>query len=355
MADNSAITVTGTSSDGSALSYITAQISRYQNLYSTGAISEAEYQNAMSQITQTYLDYLNNSGSGDGSGSSSTTDLSSYANVINNLNNPNRSLAGILGELGSTTNPSSLSYTQPNYVDASEPTLMNAAEYLKALGLEDYADAIDKDALLAAYNEAAKTGYDATQQELLAANNELGRNISNNQNSLMDTIRGQYAQGIQSGVNKGMQNANLLSSILGTSQANAANATEQLQSRIAAANDYGQQLAQNQVNALNTANTNMETLMGNIRQIYNDQIQDRTASLEYNASNWESLANLLAQKYASDTNYAQTQSSNATSVYNNNQNALATLLANVNSAKAQDNYSNAFANAYGQSTNMIYS
>jgi hypothetical protein len=161
----------------------------------------------------------------------------------------------------------------------------------------------------------------------------------------MDTIRSQYAQGIQNGINQGMAAANQLSAILANSKENAKTAQANAEARVNAANEYYADLVKNGATALDKSNAAMETLMGNIRQLFNDEIQQRTSELEYNASLEESLANYLAGKYTADTNYAMNQNTQAAGIYNNNQTSLAGLINAAIGAEAQDNYSDAYQQA----------
>ena len=251
-----------------------------------------------------------------------------------------KALAQFIAELGGTTNPTQDNYTPAEKIEVTDPTLRTAQQYLEQLGLTDYQ--YNYDDILSALNAASAAGQEAQQNELTNTQAQYNRSLASNQATAADTIRNQYAAAIQSGMSKGMQNANLLSTLLGTSQSAAEGAQELAAERVQAAKDYAAELAGNANTALNTSNSAMETLMGNIRQLYNDEIQEKTADLEYNASLEETLANYLASKYTADTNYANNIITNGTNAYNTNNTALSSIASAAGSAAAQDNYSAAY-------------
>lgn len=236
-------------------------------------------------------------------------------------------------------NPTS-TYQDQARVSVADPTLMNAQQYLNALGLTDYQ--YDADTIQQRLDNVTNAARAIEQAELQSAQNKYGRDMAAQQATAMDTLRQQYAQGIQNGINKGMQQANLLSSILGTSQAASEGAQELADQRVQAALGYYKDLQQNAVNAQNTATQNQQQLMTNIRQLYNDQIQNRTASLEYNASLQESLANYLASKYSADASVYGNAMNSAANIQSNAMNSQANAGVAYQNAIAQNNYSDAY-------------
>ena len=252
-----------------------------------------------------------------------------------------KTLAEILAEIGGTTNVAQDTYTPAEKIAVTQPQLMTIAEYLDTLGATG-AVKYDYDEILNLLNAASAAGQEAQQNELAQTAALYNRQIAEQQNSAVDTIRNLSAQAIQSGISKGMQNANILSSILGTSQSAAEGAQELAAERVQAAKDYAAELAGNATSALTQSNNEVNTLLSNIRQLYNDDIQQKTADLEYNASIEESIANYLANKYSSDTNYAAQQNSTAGSIYSNLQSAIAAIAQQAAASEAQDNYSAAY-------------
>lgn len=266
-----------------------------------------------------------------------------FSQSVGNLNKPYATIAEILAQLGGVNNPVTDSYSPAPKIDVVDPTIRNITDYLTQVGAEGYQ--YNYDDILNVLNQATETAQVSEQEKLRQADAAYKQAVAENQQSAMDTIRSQYAQGIQNGINQGMAAANQLSTILANSKENAKTAQTNAEARVNAANDYYADLAKNGATALDKSNAAMETLMGNIRQLFNDEIQQRTSELQYNASLEESLANYLAGKYTADTNYAMNQNTQAAGIYNNNQTSLAGLINAAIGAEAQDNYSDAYQQA----------
>ena len=274
--------------------------------------------------------------------------MASYEQYIQkglaNLNEGyNWTLQQIINSLGGLTNPTKDEYVAGVEREVTDPRLRSIAEYLSELGAEGYQYKYED--ILNTLNNATNTAYAAQMNGLSDATASYNRDMAAQQNTVADTIRNQYAQAIQTGVSRGMQSANLLSSILGSSQAAAQGAQQLAQDKYQASMDLKSQLIQDAVDALNKSNTAYETLMSNIRQLYNDEIQEKTADLEYNASILESNANYYANKYTTDSNYAQGIIGNASGIYNNNQSVLGALIGNAAQSAAQDDYTAAYLEA----------
>lgn len=267
-----------------------------------------------------------------------------FSQSVGNLNNPYATIAQIISQLGGLESPvQDPSYTAPDRIDVIDPKIRTIAQYLSEVGAEDYQ--YNYEDILNLLNASTEAAQIAQQEKLSQTDAAYKQAVAENQDSALDTIRQQYAQGIQNGINKGMAAANQLSAILATSKENAKTAQENAEARVNAANDYYADLAKNGATALDKSNAAMETLMGNIRQLYNDEIQQRTSELEYNASIEETIANYLVNKYAADLGYANNVNTQAASIYNNNQTSLASLINAAIGAEAQDNYSGAYRDA----------
>ena len=263
---------------------------------------------------------------------------------ISNLNKGyDWDLQQIISALGGLVNPTQGGYTPGTEREVTDPQLRTIEEYLKQVGAEGYQYRYGD--ILRGLADATSASYDARYSALNDATSNYYRDMATQQDSVADAIRSQYAQAIQTGVSRGMQSANLLSSILGSSQAAAQGAQQLAQDRYQTGMDLQVQMAKDAVEALNKSNAAYETLMGNIRQLYNDEIQEKTADLEYNASIQETNANYFANKYNADTNYAQGVLTNASGIFNNNQSALSALIAAAANAAAQDGYSNSYLQA----------
>lgn len=260
--------------------------------------------------------------------------------IQNMSNNPNATIQQIIQMLGGYSNPAKDSYTPAEQREVTDPNLMTIAEYLKTLGAEGYT--YEYDDFLSKLNAATNAGYDAQFNALDDAQSNYYRSLGAAQATAADTIRNQYGQAIQQGISKGMQSANMLSTLLGTSQAAAAEATQLAQDRYQTGQDLRAQLLKDAADAQTQSTNAYNTLLGNIRQLYNDDIQQKTADLEYNASVIDSNAQYAANKYTADTNYASGINTNASGIFNNNQSVLSAIMAAAAQAAAQDNYSDAY-------------
>lgn len=268
--------------------------------------------------------------------------MASYTQYIQqgtaNLNEGyNYNLQQLIASLGGLTNPTQDTWTPLDFRDVTDPRLRTITEYLGELGAEGYQYKYED--ILKGLNDATNAAYASRANELEDATAQFNRDMAAQQESVADTIRNQNAQAIQSGVSRGMQSANLLSSILGTTQAAAQQAQQLAQDRYQTGIDKQAQLIKDAADALTKSNAAYETLMGNIRQLFNDEIQEKTADLEYNASIADTNAQYAANRYTADTNYAQNVIGNASGIYNNNQSVLSNLISAAAGAAAQDNYS----------------
>lgn len=269
-------------------------------------------------------------------------DTASYiAQMLAGTGLQNKEISDLIAELGGVNNPNSFAYNPAELMDVNIPTLMSIAEYLQKTGAEGYQ--YNYDDILNAMNQATALQRDLTNDAVVNAQNQYYRGLANNQLTAADTIQNQAAQAIQAGITKGMQNANLLSTILGTQQQGVEGAQALADQQYQAGLEYAKNMGNNVNLARTEANTALETLLGNIRQLYNDDIQRETAELEYNASTNETNANAAAQKYAADTNYSSGVLTNATNLKNQLAAALAQIAAQAANSAAQDNYSNAYA------------
>lgn len=269
-------------------------------------------------------------------------DTASYlAQMLSGTGLTDKSLQEIIAQLGGTNNPSNFAYTPMEAMPVNIPQLLDIATYLQNTGATGYQ--YDYNDILNALNQATELQWQATQNAQRDAENAYLRGLENNQQTAADTIKNQYAQAIQAGITKGLQNANLLSTILGTSQNGVQGLKELADQRYQAGLDYAASLGNNINLARTEANTALETLLGNIRQLYNDDIQRETAELEFNASVGETNANAAAQRYTADSNYAASVLNAAANQRNQLVAALAQLAAQAANSAAQDNYSNAYA------------
>lgn len=246
------------------------------------------------------------------------------------LNNPTQSLAEILAELQRSMPTIEDAYTQPEYTSVVDPTVYSAKELSDILGVDF---TYDRGEIEKIYQDATKASY------LAEANSGAERSYYNNlaaaQNTALDTIRQQYGQAVASGANKGMQAANMLSTVLGTTQVANDEATALAEGKQKLANSYAAQLKKDAADALSYSNDVANSIGSLSHSLYNDQIQQLAAQLSYNQGINTDAAGYAANKYTAQSNLAGTIASAGAGVYNNNQSAIAQLQAAIEAANAQ--------------------
>lgn len=246
------------------------------------------------------------------------------------LTNPNQSLSSILNTLQGFANVPD-TYVRPEYTDVVDPTIRSASELNNLLGTDF---TYDRDEIYGIYKDATKAAYDAELSQQRQAERGFYSNMAAAQDTAIDTIRGQYGSAIASGASKGMQAANTLSAILGTSQAAANQATQLAQDRQQLGSQYGAQIKADAKDALTYSNDVANTIAGLSHQFYNDDIQRKTAELSYNQGINTDYAGYQANKYTANANLAGNVINAGAGVYNNNQSAIASLNAAIEQANA---------------------
>ena len=261
------------------------------------------------------------------------------------LNSPTQSLEDIVAALQKATGGLSDTYTKPEYTSVIDPTIYGADALANMLGVQF---TYDRDEIEKIYQDATKAAMNAEQQS--GAEKSYYKHMADAQNTALDTVRQQYGQAVAAGANRGMQAANMLSTILGTTQAANEEATQLAVDRQTLANKYAQQLKQDTADALQYSNEMGNTIGSMAHQLYNDQIQQLTAQLAYNQGINTDAAGYAANKYTANANLAGNNASAGAGVYNNNQSAIAQLQAAIESANAQR-----YAADKGQYQNLEYS
>lgn len=261
------------------------------------------------------------------------------------LNNSTQSLEDIVAALQKATGGLSDTYTKPEYTSVIDPTIYGADALANMLGVQF---TYDRDEIEKIYQDATKAAMNAEQQS--GAEKSYYKHMADAQNTALDTVRQQYGQAVAAGANRGMQAANMLSTILGTTQAANEEATQLAVDKQTLANKYAQQLKQDTADALQYSNEMGNTIGSMAHQLYNDQIQQLTAQLAYNQGINTDAAGYAANKYTANANLAANNASAGAGVYNNNQSAIAQLQAAIESANAQR-----YAADKGQYQNLEYS
>lgn len=246
-----------------------------------------------------------------------------------NLTNPNQSLADILQTIYGANRVAD-TYNQPDYTGVVDSRIQSVDDLANTLGVEF---TYDRDEIEKIYQDATKAALQMEQQN--GAERGYYNHMAAAQNTALDTIRQQYGQAVASGASKGMQAANMLSAILGTSQTANDEATQLAQDRQALVNKYAQQMRQDSIDALNYSNDMANTIGGLSHQLYNDMIQQKTAELSYNQGINTDAAGYAASKYTGDTNLSGALAGTAAGVYNNNQSGIAALQAAIETGRAQ--------------------
>ena len=249
-----------------------------------------------------------------------------------NLTNPTASLADIMQTVYANSRAADDSYVRPKYTSVIDPRIYSVNDLADVLGVNFTYDR----------NEIEKIYQDATQAALKSElNSDAERKYYNNlaaaQNTAMDTIRQQYGNAVAAGANKGMQAANMLSAILGTTQTANEEATELAASRQQLVNKYAQQMRQDSIDALQYSNDMANTIGSLSHQLYNDEIQQKTAELAYNQGINTDYAGYMASKYTADANRDAALAQAAAGVYNNNQSAIAGIEAAIETARGNEN------------------
>lgn len=246
-----------------------------------------------------------------------------------NLQNPNQTLADIIASLQKVTGKPADTYVRPEYTQVDDPSIRSAQTLSQMLGVNF---THDRGEIEKVFQDATKAAFNAEQQS--GAEKGYYRHLADAQNTALDTIRQQYGQAVATGANRGMQAANMLSTILGTTQAANEQATQLAVDRQALVNNYAQQLRQDSVDALKYSNDVANSIGSLAHQFYNDDIQKLTAQLSYNQGINTDYAGYQANKYTADANLAGTLASAGAGVYNNNQSAIAAIQAAIEQANA---------------------
>lgn len=249
--------------------------------------------------------------------------------VNGTLNNPTQSLADILKLLQQNTPTIEDTYTRPEHTAVLNPTLYGVKDLSQLLGVDF---TYDREEIEKIYQDATKASYLAESNS--GAERGYYSNLANAQNTALDTIRQQYGQALAAGANKGMQAANMLSTILGVTQEANAQATTLAEGKQKLANTYAAQLKQDAADALSYSNDVASSIGSLAHSLYNDQIQQQAAQLSYNQGINTDAAGYAANKYNAQSNLAGTLASAATGAYNNNQSAIAQLQAAIETANA---------------------
>src|SRR5574344_1424779 len=166
-------------------------------------------------------------------------------------------------------------------IDTITPTIYSADQLQSMLGTDI---TYNRQAIQDVFDAAAKAKYNASLNEQGQAERNYNKNMATAQDTALDTIRQQQGQAVASGASKGMQAANVLSAILGTTQTASDEATKLAQARQQLGIDYGTDLATSAKDALTTANDVGLQLGSLAHNFYADQQQQYASELGYNSN-----------------------------------------------------------------------
>ena len=245
------------------------------------------------------------------------------------LTNPNAALTDVLSQVYNSAQAPVSGYVRPEYTDVINARIMGVNDLANALGVNF---TYDRDEIEKIYQDATMAALKMEQNS--GAERKYYTNLANAQNTALDTIRQQYGSALAAGANKGMQAANMLSAILGTTQTANEEATELANARQQLVNKYAQQMRQDTVDALQYSNDMANTIGSLSHQLYNDMIQQKTAELSYNQGINTDYAGYMASKYTADANRDAALAGVGAGVYNNNQSAIAALEAAIETGRA---------------------
>lgn len=266
--------------------------------------------------------------------------VSELSKAVKEYEMSNRSLEDLMQAVNANALKVSDSYVRPDYTDVINPEIYSVDDLSKVLGVDFTYDR----------NEIEKIYQDATQAALRSelnsgAERDYYTHLGAAQNTALDTIRQQYGNALAAGANKGMQAANMLSAILGTTQTANEEATELATAKQQLVNKYAQQMKQDTADALQYSNEIASSIGSLSHQLYNDMIQQKTAELAYNQGINTDYAGYAASKYTADANLSAALAGVGAGVYNNSQSAMAAIQAAIETARGNQNAAQLAADA----------
>ena len=252
----------------------------------------------------------------------------------------NRSLEELMQAVNANAMKVADTYVRPDYTDVINPEILGVNDLSKLLGVEF---TYDRDEIEKIYQDATQA---ALRSELNSgAERDYYSHLGAAQNTALDTIRQQYGQALAAGASKGMQAANMLSAILGTTQTANEEATDLAVAKQQLVNKYAQQMKQDTADALQYSNEMASSIGSLSHQLYNDMIQQKTAELSYNQGINTDYAGYEASKYTAAANLAASLAGVGAGVYNNNQSAMAAIQAAIETARGNQNAAQIAADA----------
>lgn len=236
-----------------------------------------------------------------------------YASMSSKLNNANASLS----EIESWFPKFQEQQYKPTYVDVTKPTLRSNDQLLDEFGLDK--DKYSLEGMQNALDTATYNAWGNLQDSLTSARDKTIKTGAESFRSMNDTLQDRYGQGVELGITKQMTNTNLLSTMLGTSQANQ-QMLQNLDATIGASSTNLQDsLLANKEHAQEQYNSLAEFLSKTAEQIYKGEIKQSEAEQKYNEAVTKAANKYAQETEGLDTVYNYRIASLATSIYDNNQ------------------------------------
>lgn len=238
-------------------------------------------------------------------------------------------------------------YTPVQTMDAIMPTLRSAKELADLYGLDYNLDNI--------YNTLMKStdaGYAARYAQQDITDDKYYDNAATAQNTLMDTLDQQRSQAILSGTNRGMQAAQALSTMLGTSQQFAVGANQNAADRGLIGKEYASAKAQTGVNALTQYNTMGQQLGDISKSLYSSDSSSYAAQLGYNADVNTANSTMQASQMQAQSSLQSNLTNSMADIWNNYNNGKISLAQAQMQADAAIKSSQINANANTAAANI---
>jgi hypothetical protein len=228
-------------------------------------------------------------------------------------------------------------------VAAQRGTALGAGELAAKYGNINY----DQQAIQGLFNDATTAEYAAKRKEYDRSAGQYYNRLATSQDSYLASMRKANAGAVASGANTGMQNANMLSAMLGMSQQSSADATKLAQDSRALADQEAAARTKNAVDALTQANATKLQLGSLGVQLAGVDAQQYAAELGHNAQVQSANTAAGAQQYASDRNLQS-------SVYNADANLAGQKYASDTAfnSSTYGSQANLYGNMYGSDQNL---
>jgi hypothetical protein len=232
---------------------------------------------------------------------------------------------------------------KPTYVDVTKPTLRSNDQLLDEFGLDK--DKYSLEGMQNALDTATYNAWDNLKDSLTSARDKTIKTGAESFRSMQDTLQDRYDQGVELGIAKQMTNTNLLSTMLGTSQANQ-QMLQNLDATIGASSaNLQDSLLANKEHAQEQYNSLAEFLSKTAEQIYKGEIKQSEAEQKYNEAVTQAANKYAQSTYNLEENYNLSVGKLASSIYKNNKQSKALIDRAAKVASTADEVAQAYVKA----------